>query len=212
MAEKRIIFWDVDTQFDFMSPQGRLYVPGADSIVYNVSEVRRLALENGYSIIASVDWHSLEDEEISLTPDNKSTFAPHCLAFEPGSERVGYLGQVPVDFVEVERMDKTELTELVNRDQFHLAIRTNSVDVFENPNTVTLLDLVRPRRVVVFGVALDVCVYHAVSGLLAWGQSEISVLEDAVKGLGIKKDEEVYEEFRSQGVRIMRVGELVKEL
>jgi nicotinamidase/pyrazinamidase len=212
MAEKRIIFWDVDTQFDFMNPQGRLYVPGADSIVDNVSEVRRLALENGYCIIASVDWHSLEDEEISLTPNNKSTFAPHCLAFEPGSERVGYLGQVPVDFVELERMNETELAGLVERDQFHLVIRTNSVNVFENPNTVTLLDLVRPRRVVVFGVALDVCVYHAVSGLLAWGRSEISVLEDAVKGLGIKKDEEVYEEFRRQGVRMTRVGELTKEL
>ena len=27
------IFWDVDTQVDFMLPTGKLYVPGAEQIV-----------------------------------------------------------------------------------------------------------------------------------------------------------------------------------
>jgi nicotinamidase-related amidase len=27
------LFWDVDTQFDFMQPQGKLYVPGAETII-----------------------------------------------------------------------------------------------------------------------------------------------------------------------------------
>jgi nicotinamidase/pyrazinamidase len=41
------IFWDVDTQFDFMQPEGKLDVPGAEMIIPRVSQVRRFALESG---------------------------------------------------------------------------------------------------------------------------------------------------------------------
>ena len=53
--KKGILFWDVDTQYDFMKPAGRLYVPGAEEIIDNVSKVRRFALDNGYSILADMD-------------------------------------------------------------------------------------------------------------------------------------------------------------
>ncbi|MHC4622247.1 MAG: cysteine hydrolase family protein [Planctomycetota bacterium] len=191
MVEKKVIFWDVDTQFDFMNPQGKLYVPDAEKMIDAVSETRRFALQNGYSIVASVDWHSLDDEEISLTPDHETTFPPHCMAFEAGSERVGYLGEIPIESIpiesiETEMMGDAELTKRLDRKQFHLVIRTNSVDVFKNPNTAALLNLIRPQMVVVFGVALDVCVYYTVSGLLRRGQADIIVLKDAVKGLATR--------------------------
>ena len=31
-----LVFWDVDTQFDFMHPAGKLYVPGAETIISNL--------------------------------------------------------------------------------------------------------------------------------------------------------------------------------
>ncbi len=74
------IFWDVDTQFDFLHSTGRLYVPGADRIVDTISEARRFALTNGFSLIADVDWHSRDDPEISPKPDFKTTFPPHGMA------------------------------------------------------------------------------------------------------------------------------------
>lgn len=83
--KKNTIFWDVDTQFDFMSPEGKLYVPGAENIIDKVSRTRKFALENGYSIIADIDWHSTDNEEISDTPDFKQTFPPHCMAGAPSS-------------------------------------------------------------------------------------------------------------------------------
>ncbi|MHC4186116.1 MAG: isochorismatase family protein [Planctomycetota bacterium] len=212
MAEKDTIFWDVDTQFDFLKPEGRLYVPGAAKIIEPISRTRVFALENGYSIIASMDWHSLEDEEISTTPDFKETFPPHCMAFESGSERLGYLGDVPIESVGVEKMARRELAKLVEKEQYHVVIRTSSVDVFENSNTVALLELVRPRRVVVFGVALDVCVYHTVRGLHRWGAGEIIVLRDVVQGLGITKEEDVFGEFERMGVRVAILDEVKREL
>ena len=71
---KNIIFWDVDTQFDFMRPEGKLYVPGAEEIIDKVSQIRKFALENGYSIIADIDFHTVEDDEISDSPDFRRTF------------------------------------------------------------------------------------------------------------------------------------------
>ena len=33
MVSRQVIFWDVDTQADFMLPGGRLYVPGAENLI-----------------------------------------------------------------------------------------------------------------------------------------------------------------------------------
>ncbi|MHC4691194.1 MAG: cysteine hydrolase family protein [Planctomycetota bacterium] len=209
---KETIFWDVDTQFDFMRPEGKLYVPEAEHIIDKVSEVRKFALENGFSIIADVDWHSPDNEEISQTPDFKQTFPPHCMAGEPGSERVGYLGELPIEYIDIQEMDAGVLQEIVNKDQFHIVIRKQSVDVFSNPNTDELVELVRPGAIVVFGVALDVCVYYVLKGLNKFPGIRLSLLEDAVKGLQVRPDEEIFNELREMGVTITQLSDLKRQL
>ncbi|MBN2019750.1 MAG: hypothetical protein JW749_05940 [Sedimentisphaerales bacterium] len=82
-----------------MRSEELLYVSGAEGIIDNVSEARRFVLENGYSIIASTDWHRESNKEISDRPDFKKTFPLHCMAGSPGSERVGYLGEMEIDIV-----------------------------------------------------------------------------------------------------------------
>lgn len=212
MDEKIIIFWDIDTQFDFLNPNGKLYIPGADNIIDNISQTRRFALTSGYSIIASVDWHSLDDEEISQDPDFINTFPPHCLASQPGSKRVGYLGDIPIQNISLESASDSELKSLTADPQYHLVIRTNTVDMFKNPNTTALLDIVKPQLSILFGVALDVCVLHAVNGLLLWGKTEIILLKDAVEGLQIISNEYLYKQLKNKGVRIAELSDIQKEL
>ena len=202
MKRKKTIFWDVDTQFDFMKSQGALYVPGAEEIIGKVSDVRRFALENGYSILADVDWHRRDNPEISEQPDMKTTFPPHCMAGTPGAERVGDLGGVPIDDVEIGEVGLAQLRTLVQRDQFHIVIRKQSLNVFDNPNAHKLVDLVRPEHVVVFGVALDCCVYYVLTELSKHEGVRLSLLTDATKGLHTRPDEEVYDELRQRGVAI----------
>ena len=166
-----------------------------------MSEVRRFALENGFSVLSDVDWHRLDDPEISQQPDMKTTFPPHAMAGTRGAERVGYLGKVPIDYVEIDELDLTELRKVVEKDQFHLVIRKHSLNVFDNPNTHKLVDLIHPEHVVAFGVALDCCVYYVLSELSKHETVELSLLTDATKGLQTRPDEEVYEELRQQGSR-----------
>lgn len=210
--KKDTVFWDVDTQFDFMLPEGKLYVPGAKDIVDKVSDVRRFALENSFSMIADIDWHSTDNEEISQTPDFKETFPPHCLAGSPGSERLGYLGSVPIEYVEIDKMSTEKLRELVDKDQFHVVIRKESIDAFENPNTDKLVELVKPKVMVVFGVALDFCVYYVLRGLAKHKGIKLVLLKDVVKGLNSRPEDEVLNELKQMGVEIAEFSDFKRRL
>jgi nicotinamidase/pyrazinamidase len=209
---QKTIFWDVDTQYDFMKPQGALYVPEAEQIIDRVSEVRRFALENGYSILSDVDWHWWGNPELSAQPDMKTTFPPHCMAGTPGAERVGDLGDLPIDTVEIDEADMEELRLLTEKDQFHIVIRKQSLNVFDNPNAHKLVDLIRPEHVVAFGVALDCCVYYVLSELSKHKGVKLSLLADATKGLQVRPDEEIYEELRQRGVEITTFEKIVDRL
>lgn len=206
------VFWDVDTQFDFMQSQGKLYVPGAETIIPKVSDVRRFALENGYSMIADIDWHSTEDDEISDSPDFKQTFPPHCMAGEPGGERVGFLGELPIEYVHIGRMSAMALRKLAAKEQSHIVIRKNNLDVFSNPNTNQLMKLIAPKKVVVFGVALEFCVYYVVRGLSRFAGVKLCLLQDVVKGLGVRPEQETLDEFRRMGAEITTLGAFKRSL
>lgn len=212
MMKKQTIFWDVDTQFDFMQPTGKLYVPGAETIIDKISAVRKFAFDNGCSMIADIDWHSLDDEEISASPDFKHTFPPHCMAGEPGSERVGYLGNVPIGYIEIDKMSDDSLKKLVDKYQFHIVIKKESIDAFDNPNTDRLLKLIKPETVVVFGVALDFCVYYVLRGLAKYEDIKLILLRDVVKGLNSRPEEEIFEEFRQMGVEVTTFAALSTSL
>jgi nicotinamidase/pyrazinamidase len=210
MSQKRILFWDVDTQFDFLEPQGKLYISDSEKIIHNISETRRFALEHNFPIIASTDWHTEQDDEISENPDFTQSFPTHCLASGQGSKRVGYLGKVPVEIVGLDEMDTDTLKGFVDKELFHVVIRKNKLDVFTNPNTLKLLELIRPEVVVVFGVSLEICVYQTVKGLLRWSKAEVIVLEDVVKGIKQKDEQKVLKEFEEKNVKIQKLHDLMK--
>jgi nicotinamidase/pyrazinamidase len=210
--KKDTVFWDVDTQFDFMRPEGKLYVLGSEEIIDNVSRIRKFALEDGFSIIADIDWHSTDNDEISQTPDFKQTFPPHCMAGSPGSERVGYLGDLPIEYVEIDPMAEDALRKLIDKDQFHVVIRKKSIDVFENPNTDALVHLVRPKAMVVFGVALDFCVYYVLRGLFRLRDIRLYLLKDAVKGLQTRSEQDIFDELEEMGVEITKFSDIKRHL
>ena len=212
MKKKETIFWDVDTQFDFMQPTGKLYVPGAETIIDKVSAVRKFAFDNGCSMIADIDWHSLDNEEISQSPDFKQTFPPHCIAGQPGGERVGYLGNVPVEYVEVEKMPDRALKKLVEKKQFHIVIKKESINAFDSPNTDRLIRLVKPKVMVVFGVALDLCVYYVLQGLAKYKDIRLILLRDVTKGLNSRPEKEIFDELEQMGVEIVKLADLSTSL
>ena len=86
--QSRVIFWDVDTQADFLRPDGKLYVPDAAALVPNLKALTDRAHAQGIRIVASADDHVSGHRELSATPDFRETFPEHCMRGTPGQARI----------------------------------------------------------------------------------------------------------------------------
>ena len=83
-----VIFWDVDTQYDFMRADGKLYVPDAEQIIPNLRRLTAYARAKRIRVIASADDHVPGHRELSRTPDFKRTFPEHCMRGTKGQARI----------------------------------------------------------------------------------------------------------------------------
>ena len=204
------MLWDVDTQVDFVEPDGKLAVPGAAGLTPAFGRLVGAARERGLVHVASADDHELTDPEISDEPDFESTYPPHCLRGTRGAEKVG----------ETKQLDPLPLTSTpypprrlaaLARDRRELLLLKKSFDVFTNPNADALLDLLDPDEVVVFGVATDVCDDAAILGLLRRGR-RVRFVEDAAAGLDEARTAACTAAWRDQGVRFSTVEEVIDSL
>jgi nicotinamidase/pyrazinamidase len=75
------IFYDIDTQHDFMNANGALYVPGAEEIKPNITALTNYARNNRVQIIGSTDVHTENDPEFKVFP-------PHCIKGTYGQEKI----------------------------------------------------------------------------------------------------------------------------
>src|SRR3989338_3806073 len=84
----KTIFWNVDTQYDFMRPDGNLYVEGAEKIEGNLARLTELARVKGIKVVNTADWHNKDSEELSSNPNFIQTFPEHCMQNTPGAKFV----------------------------------------------------------------------------------------------------------------------------
>ena len=82
------IFWDVDTQYDFMRADGKLYVPAAEQIIPRLEQLTDHAHRSGIRIVASADDHEPGHRELSDHPDFRETFPQHCMHGTPGQKKI----------------------------------------------------------------------------------------------------------------------------
>ncbi len=149
------VFFDVDTQLDFLYPAGSLYVPGAETIVPALARLTTYASTHGIPIVSTMDAHTGADPEFATWPH-------HCV--------VGCLGQ-----------RKPEATLAGSRGRQHF-ITKQHVDCFTSAALLPLLAELQADHYVVYGVVTEVCVRNAIRGLLATGK-RVTVLADAIKEL-----------------------------
>lgn len=142
----RKLYIDVDTQLDFVSPAGALYVPGAERILDRIGALNREAIAGGHALIATMDAHTENDPEFAVWPH-------HCVK--------GTLGQRKAEATVVAG---AQILEKVN------------VNCFTNPALEAMLAATGAREAIVYGVVTEICVFHAAMGLLerGWGVSVVT--------------------------------------
>lgn len=183
MNSMRYLFWNVDTQFDFVSPKGKLYVPGAELLMTNWKKLTDLASENSIKVVNSADWHYPNSEELSMNPDFINTFPEHCMANTLGAHFVSETNPENPLIIDWEKELEISSNLIKGGKHRNFIIRKDAFDVFKgNRYTEKVLDILSPKTVVVYGVTTNVCVNDAVIGL-AKRVKKVIVIEDAIKEL-----------------------------
>lgn len=203
------IFWDVDTQHDFMDSDGKLYVPGAESIKPLLKRLTDYAHERGIRIVASADDHVAGDPELSSTPDFRETFPDHCMRGTHGARKIPETALASPLIVEPSPTPSDELARMVRLHDRDVLIRKRRFDVFSNPNTSVILDALAATNVVVYGVALDVCNRYAVEGFLARSDLRILAVVDATKPILADRGEELLASWRVRGVKLVTTEDVL---
>ena len=199
------VLWDVDTQVDFMLPDGKLYVPGAEETIPAMERLVRAARDHGLVHIASADDHELTDDEIADDPDYSTTYPPHCLRGTRGARKIPETEQE--DPVPIALGDFPE--RYIEGREF-LILKKN-FDVFTNPNTDRLLARLGVDEVILFGVATDVCDDAAIRGLLE-RDVRVRFVEDAARGLDEARTATCTAAWREGGVEFTTVAGVLASL
>jgi nicotinamidase/pyrazinamidase len=201
----RRILWDVDTQIDFVLPEGKLYVPGAEETLPAMARVVEAARAAGIPHVASADDHELTDAEISEEPNFGTTYPPHCLRGTRGARKVPETEQVdPVP------LGLTDVPEQYLAGREFLLLKKH-FDVFTNPNAERVLAALDPDEVILFGVATDVCDDAAIRGLLERGR-RVRFVEDAARGLDDSRVAQCTAAWREGGVEFTTAAAVASEL
>jgi nicotinamidase/pyrazinamidase len=207
-----LLFWDVDTLNDFIWPEGKLYVPGSEEIVPVLGALTDFAHDHRIPILASADNHELSDPEISDSPDWKTTFPPHCMRGTRGQQKIAKTTLRDPLVLDREPREKHHLVREVRDHQGDFLILKGALDVFSNPNTVTLVQTLDPDAIVLYGVATDFCVKWAVEGLLGrLPGKRIYLATDAIRPIYPEDGQRLLAAWHDAGVQLITSRQVLRE-
>jgi nicotinamidase/pyrazinamidase len=202
MASRNLIFWEVDTQADFMLPGGKLYVPGAERLLPNIRKLTGAARQGRVLLVSHGCYHTQDDPEFKIFP-------PHCIQGTPGS---GYVPEALTEKVIVIPNDPSAKLphDLTPYQQIHLEKQT--LDIFASRHAA---ELVRrfgdDAEYVVFGVVMEYCVRFAAKGLLDRGR-RVCVVEDAIETLNPEDGQRTMAELKALGATFITTDQALARI
>jgi len=196
---RKIIFWEVDTQKDFMLPGGKLYVPGAEKLLPNICKLTQAARDGRVFLVSHGCFHTPDDPEFKRFP-------PHCVK---GSEGAEYVPEALAN--QIYRVPN-EPSATLPPDPFQyqqILLEKQTLDIFESRHAEALLKLLpQDAQFIVFGVVTEYCVAFAAKGLLQRGR-RVSVVKDAIETLNPADGTKMVAELTRLGANIISTDEAV---
>jgi nicotinamidase/pyrazinamidase len=182
------VFFDIDSQLDFLYPAGALYVPRAERIVPAIAHLNGYAAAHGIPVVSTTDAHTEDDPEFRIWPH-------HCVA--------GTWGQRKAEATLLDRrvVVPNRPCELEVEGARQIVIEKQTVDVFAAPNLARVVERLGAERFVVYGVVTEICVQYAVRGLLKSGKPVV-VVADAIETLKAEDSERALAEFCAGGASL----------
>jgi len=202
MVSRNIVFWEVDTQKDFMLPGGKLYVPGAERLLPNIRKLTDAARQGRVFLVSHGCYHTPNDPEFA-------TFPPHCVKGSEGSEFV------PEALTDKVITVPNETAAALPRDLSpyqQILLEKQTLDIFESRHAAKFVQRFGDDvEFVVFGVVTEYCVRFAAKGLLDRGR-RVSVVQDAIETLKPEDGQRSVAELQALGARIFTTGQALASL
>ncbi len=199
---KKVIFWEVDAQEDFMKPGGKLYVPGAEKLLPNLRRLTNAAREGRVFLVSHGCVHETDDREFAQFP-------PHCIRGSHGAKLVPEA--LAEKFIAIPNESGAKLPENLAEYQ-QIVLEKQTLDIFESRHAESLLArLPRDAEFIVFGVVTEYCVRFAAKGLLERGR-RVSVVQDAIETLDADESKRTLDELTVLGARLITTGEALKRV
>jgi nicotinamidase/pyrazinamidase len=208
MKPETTLFYDVDTQRDFILPGGKLYAPGAEAIIPALAEITGLARANSIRIVCSMDRHFPGDRELKR---NGGRYDDHCMDGTDGQKKIDETAPKDPLYIPNRELSALEI-EAALEHQGEVIFEKQEFDVFiGNRHARAILRvLLRPYAdIVVYGVFTEVCVDHAVMGLAGLGP-QVHVVVDAIADIGGDADA-IRAKWRGAGVDFITLAQLRAE-
>jgi len=200
MVSPNVIFWEVDTQKDFMLPGGNLYVPGAEKLLPNIRKLTEPVRDNRVFLVSHGCFHTQNDPEFSQFP-------PHCVKGTPGSECVAEALADRVCRIPNEAAAKLP-ADLFQYQQ--ILMEKQTLNIFETRHANAVVEkLPRDANFVVFGVVTEYCVAFAAKGLLKRGR-RVSVVQDAIETLNREDGQKAVSDLRALGAELITTDQALK--
>ncbi|MGA9626313.1 MAG: isochorismatase family cysteine hydrolase [Bryobacteraceae bacterium] len=192
----KTVFFDIDSQLDFLFPAGALYVPRAERIVPAIAHLNRFAAAHGIPVVSTTDAHAENDPEFSVWP-------PHCIAGTWGQRKA------QATLVDGRIVIPNRECDMALEGAPQIIVEKQTVDVFLSPNLVRVVERLNADRYVVYGVVTEICVLSAVRGLLKTGKP-VTVVTDAVEALTAEASARALEEVLAGGGTLAEVSEICR--
>ncbi|UCC95800.1 MAG: nicotinate phosphoribosyltransferase [Candidatus Omnitrophota bacterium] len=200
----KVVFIDIDTQYDFLNKGGSLYVKGSEHTLKNLKKLTDFAKQNAILIISSQDTHKADDPEFKQFP-------PHCTQGSKGYQKIKETLLDKHTVLTFKKICSPQELRTISRVCPQIILEKNNLNVFSNPNTINLLEAVFPDKIYVYGVATEYCIREAVEGLLKMG-FEVVLIEDAIKEISGKEKERLFSLWKKRGLHFTTTQRVLSEL
>jgi nicotinamidase/pyrazinamidase len=199
------IFYDLNTQRDFIPPDGKFPIPGADKTATVWKAITQLARDNQVRIVCSVDCHVPGD------PQLKSWGGPypdHCMAGTPGQQKIAETAPLNPVMLEDREYTPDEIKKVLDHPGEIVFRRQQFEKLAGNPHVSAILRLVlRPYHdIVMYGVYTESCVDREISTLVGIGP-KLHLVRDAVAVIG-PESPVFHEKLQQEGVDLLTFDEL----
>ncbi|MBI2658787.1 cysteine hydrolase [Candidatus Woesearchaeota archaeon] len=186
---KGAIFFDIDTQYDFMHNNGKFYVKDAEDIIPNLGAITQFALINNIPVFASIDNNGFKKEHGEWNQLKIPETRLYNAAIVPNK-----------------KLTDEKIKQLKKENK--LLIEKHEHNAFSNPNLRLILN--GTKKAYVYGVATDYCVKEVVLELRSM-KIETYVIRDAIKPVSKKTENKQLALFRKKGAKFLTTQQLLSK-